>query len=434
MRSKSVHLEKQQAYYIKRSKILIEERLGWSLESKDWRQRDYLNLISALENKTGILLSLSTVKRIWKDDYSGNPHPNTLDAFAKFLECDDWLSFEKSQKSYEPIKQPAATVKENVQTYNKTVIPLISVLLLVVISFWYISQYLANEKNGLSVSADIPFLAMNTQPVGVPNTVIFKYDLANVQADSFFIQQSWNPMNREKILKTDSILTSIYYYPGVHRAKLIANDSVIKETPITVYSGEWIATADYENSNRPFTYLPLNTVDGNQQLAVRKELLSKHNLDIHEGLYVSYFYVKEFEYVSGDNFSLTLNLQIDSIADFTCPGFRILIMGTEDIHIANLCQKGCVHGAYAKLGERIISGKNHDLTSFGINAYEKQNLRIEVKEKTGEIYLNKEIILKTQYTESIGNLVGFCFTFTGTGLINSISLNQYPKEKTIYQY
>jgi hypothetical protein len=427
-------LKNNHSYYIKRCKILIEEKLNWSLASKDWRQRDYLNLISALGNKTGILLSLSTVKRIWKDDYNGNPHPNTLDAFAKFLEYEDWLSFKKSENRSVQLPEPERIVKKTTRTPYKTILLVVSILLLAIIGFWYISQHLTDKNNVLSLPTEIPFSAVNTLPIGVPNTVIFKYDLSDVQADSFFIQQSWDPMKREKISKTDSILTSIYYYPGVHKAKLIANDSVIREIPITVYSGEWIATADYESTNRPPTYIPLNSIDGTQELKVKKELLSDYNLDIHDHLYLSYFYVNEFDNVSGDNFSLTMTLQVDSIADFTCPGFRIIIMGTEDIHAVNLNQKGCVHGAYTKFGEKLISGKNNDLSSFGTNVYKKQDLNIEIKEKKAKIYLNKENILETHYTKSIGDVVGFCFTFTGIGQINSVRLNQNSNETTIYQY
>lgn len=404
------------------------------MESKDWRQRDYLNLISILEDKTGILLSLSTVKRIWKDDYNGNPHPNTLDALAKFLEYEDWLSFERSEKRSLQVEESETIRKKNTKSSYKITLLVISVLPVIVASSWYIYKHLIHQKSVLGIPTEIPFSAVNTQAIGVPNTVIFKFDLADVHADSFFIQKSWNLMEREKISKTDSILTGIYYYPGVHKAKLIANDSVIKETLVTVYSNEWIAIADYENTNHIPIYIPLNSVDGIQELRVKKELLTSRNLNIHNNLYLSYFYVDEFDTISGDDFSLAMNLQVDSIADITCPGIRALIMGTEDIHVVTLGQKGCVHGAYTKFGENIISGKNNDLSSFGTNVYKKQDLNIEIKGKKVKVFLNKENILNTQYTKSIGDIVGFCFTFTGTGQINSVKLKQNSSKRTIYQY
>ena len=36
------------------------------------------------------------------------------------------------------------------------------------------------------------FDAQKTVAAGIPNTVIFKYDVSNVAADTFYIQQSWN--------------------------------------------------------------------------------------------------------------------------------------------------------------------------------------------------------------------------------------------------
>src|SRR5690606_11448274 len=65
---------------------------------------------------------------------------------------------------------------------------------------------------------------------GVPNSVIFNYDATSASdQDSIFIQQSWDKQLRRQVKRTESHHTSIYYYPGYFRAKLVVNDRVVKE-------------------------------------------------------------------------------------------------------------------------------------------------------------------------------------------------------------
>lgn len=73
--------------YIAKCKILIEERLNWPA-GQDWTQRDFEYLKDLIFEKTGTLLSLSTLKRLWKEK-PGRPHPSTLNAMANFLDFPD---------------------------------------------------------------------------------------------------------------------------------------------------------------------------------------------------------------------------------------------------------------------------------------------------------------------------------------------------------
>ena len=53
------------------------------------------------EEKSGIKLSLSTLKRLWKKDYDQTPHPSTLQALVSLLGYKDWQEF-KLQKAPVP--------------------------------------------------------------------------------------------------------------------------------------------------------------------------------------------------------------------------------------------------------------------------------------------------------------------------------------------
>src|SRR5687767_7943516 len=82
--------------HIKKCLQLIEERLNWG-PSQNWANYDFEKLGSAIEDKTDVVLSITTLKRIWgKVKYDHSPTLTTLNTLARFLDYDDWRSFTKN--------------------------------------------------------------------------------------------------------------------------------------------------------------------------------------------------------------------------------------------------------------------------------------------------------------------------------------------------
>ncbi|MBX2870555.1 MAG: hypothetical protein KTR30_00590 [Saprospiraceae bacterium] len=421
--------------YLNHCKKRIEAELGWSHASQDWKQRDYLNLIALVESKTGISLSLSTIKRLWHQDYDGTPHPTTLDALARFLDYEDWLSFQENERSKLEARSESTQQLDQLVGNNQSYGLIGIVVILVLAAFLWAAVSKSGELNeGVVISSQaIPFSAQNTKVQGVPNTVIFKFDLSEVKADSFFIQQSWNTHHRERISKNDSVLTSIYYYPGVHTAKLIANDSIISTTSVRVYSKAWIAAIRNGAEDLVPTYLPLVKSPQGPNLSISKSQLADHKLDISEQTMLNYVFIDDFaKKVAGDNFALSIRLKADSLLNLTCPRIGIMIVGELDMHAITLLDKGCVHQAFAKFGETRRNGRNSDLSALGVKPYEWQSLRIVTKNNKGQVYLQKKLLLEIPYDGRIGNIVGFNIYFTGIGRIDSLLLEDNTSGRNIY--
>jgi len=71
----------------------IEESLGWGA-SAAWRNEDFESLAEKILEKTGISLSLSTMKRIWaRVRYDNFPTNATLNALVVFINYKDWRNF-----------------------------------------------------------------------------------------------------------------------------------------------------------------------------------------------------------------------------------------------------------------------------------------------------------------------------------------------------
>ena len=122
---------------------------------------------------------------------------------------------------------------------------LISVVTLIII--WVLLSDNKNKDVGYIENPDeVIFTSNKSVKEGVPNTIIFNYDLGSYQSDSAHIQLSWNPKERYKIEKENKFYTSTYYYPGYHNARLIIDDNVVKGHSVHITTDDWLTLVRYE--------------------------------------------------------------------------------------------------------------------------------------------------------------------------------------------
>lgn len=81
--------------FLDECKKRVEEKLNWA-DSSEWKQRDFQNLSELIFESTGVLLSLSTLKRLWKNNTDSIPHPGTLNALAQFLGYKNWVALKQT--------------------------------------------------------------------------------------------------------------------------------------------------------------------------------------------------------------------------------------------------------------------------------------------------------------------------------------------------
>jgi hypothetical protein len=115
-------------------------------------------------------------------------------------------------------------------------------------------------------------------------------------------------------------------------------------------------------------------------------------------------------------------VKCDSIFNFTCPHVTILILGENDMSFLPLTSKGCVGYVNVKMGDAMKFGRNTDLSRFGANMYQWQEVEVKVSQKLAIILINGEQILELPFQRDIGNIVGFNFNFTGAGSIDYVTL------------
>ena len=414
--------------YISLCKQLIEEKFHFENDGGTLRQRDLEYLADSIEERSGIKLSLSTLKRVWKKDYGQTPHPSTLQALVSVLGFKDWQEFKLKAT---PVSSIAPQKESHPRPFKRWIaLPAVATL---AILFWLIAfRPGKQDKRKPIVKGPVTFTGNKTVSQGVPSAIVFNYNVSNVIADSFFFQQAWNNMEKVKIDPKEHYYSNIYYYPGFHKAKLIANDSVIKRFRVHITTNDWLPLLRYSRMDEVPVYIKKNKSVVNGALHITRTDLDSSHVNMDKDFILSYFNVREFENTYSDNFSLDTKIICDSSSNLPCPAFELTIMCEEHIFFVDLTGKGCERNIGVKMGEVYHDGTTSDLSAFGRDLYHWQHLQIQVAHKQATIYLDDKPVHVITFKNDFGKVMGLNYNFTGTGAIDYVKLKN-GEGKLVYE-
>lgn len=416
--------------YIEHYRVQVQTHL-WSDPHTRPRQRELEQLADQIEQRSGIRLSLSTLKRLWRDDVTQLPHPSTLNALVSVLGHASWADFKQATvltSSPSPATNPnPQPVRRLAAVWWWTAAASAALVTLLVLL-----QATNRGPRPLTLPADIPFQADKTVTLGVPNTVEFRYDVSGINADSFFIQQSWDPRDKEAIDPTRKYRSSVYYLPGFHRAKLIVNDSIVRRVRIHIKTDGWFPVAEYKDNSREPFYLDKMVSPGTGDLHITEAQLAAAGVDISKQFQLRYYNIRDFEHISSDSFTLQARLRLDSLQNVPCPRAQVTIVTEEDIFYLQLTTPGCVGELYLGMGETRQDAKKHDLSALGCNLYDWQTVQVHNEGKQVTISVNHQPVHTISYKKDFGRIVGIVFNFISPGAIDDVSL-QNGQGDVIYE-
>ena len=404
--------------YISLCKKQIEKKFSFG-NGHGYSQRDLETLSQHIEEKTGVCISLSTLKRLWKNSFKQSPQLATLNALAAVLEYKDWQDFKlQSQKQTRRPKPLVTGIFIGLAIVTVTAF---------VIGGLGDGNMKEAKRSTVKVKGSVQFTAEKTVTSGIPNTVFFKYDISNVEADSFFIQQTWNDNHRVRIDPKGNTTSDIYYESGYHRARLLANDSIIAMQPIHILSDGWEPHVYYSDKDLvPIDFRHENFI-GNGQLHLSRELLQKQQVDLSKSFYSRVSNSQVFN-VPSDNFSISTRMKSDSAFSSLCPWMNLMLVTEKHMFYISLQKKGCERYAGYKLGEIIKNGEGSDLSALGCNTYDWQEVEIKVRNKKATILINGNEAFTEVFKEDFGNIVGLTYIFEGTGSIDYVKLTKADDE------
>jgi hypothetical protein len=404
----------------------IEEKLAWG-EGKNWSSADFQQLSDLILQNTKVLLSPSTLKRVWgRVRYDGKPTTSTLNALAQFIGYENWRAFivhEKNSTPYEDAPQQKVTRKKTFILWSLGAVA----LSFLVFSFFYKTDKDHSHNNQPLSAKDFVF---SSQPVvrSIPNSVVFTYDASKAPDDSIFIQQNWDPRRREKVSRENTKHTSIYYEPGYYTAKLVVSNQVVSEHPLLIPTAGWLGTIDH--SPIPIYLKQHEFVQKKELNASISNVLTYVNPKVERSM-VKYFNVGNFEPVTVADFSFTSAIKNNySDGNNACQLSQIMLITDNMPIVIPLSAKGCVSTLNIMSVDQAVSGKNADLSKFGVNFANWVNVRCASNGRKIQYYINNDLAYELPLVSKNTKIVGLAFMFNGTGAVKKVELRN--KDRIIF--
>ncbi len=397
---------------------LIEQKLGWG-SSIDWLNQDFQLLSDQIFEDTRVRLSITTLKRVWgKVNYDSDPSISTLNTLANFIGYANWSAFKQSQGSlkHKPAKRPIKLPKVPVAIVSLIVLTL---AILAVAGF-------DKGERALEISPEqLAKVKFTSQPtaIGLPNSIVFNYDFAGINAAKTTIQQSWNKKMTFEVDKNGAVATGIYYYPGYFKAKLIADGQILKEHDVHVKTNGWMGSIPGAEMPR---YLYEEEIVMDESLRLSEETYKDlYALDIEKAKFVDFHYSSDLGEIFGDDFIFETRFKNSyRKSNGKCQTTEVLIHGSEGAFIVPFSIPGCVSDLSIFLLGDVVDGKTNDLSAFGSDFTQWQTLRCEAKGENIQIFVNDKLAHTMKAPRELGRIVGFRYSFLGAGEVDHVKLSR----------
>lgn len=404
----------------------IEEKLNRG-KVLNWSQYDFEKLSGEIEDKTGVVLSVTTLKRIWgKVKYHHSPTMTTLNTLAKFLDYDDWRAFVQSldiqaPDEAEPV-QPETKTSNTRRKFNLyTAIPYAigAILFLFAISFLVFSTAKAPIQSTQRMSPDSSLFAFRADKVigeGVPNSVVFTYDASAAPTDSVYIVQTWDISRKTLVSRKNNKHSAIYYYPGFFKTRLIIDSTVVKSHNLQISTNGWLCLVE---QNPVPLYFRKEDCFNNGVIEVDEELLKKHNLQLQPNPPpLRFFNQRDLGNLMNDNFIFETKVRNTFDAgNNACQFMQVLIQCKDDIIIIPLGAKTCSGNFYLYAAGKGLSSKDSDLTGFGADLKQWTTLRVETTDRLMKFFVNGKAATSLVFPDDPTGIVGLQYRFNGVGAV-----------------
>jgi hypothetical protein len=405
---------------LSQAKQLIAAKVGWG-NSADWTNQDFIALSKRIQQETGAAISHVTLKRLWgKVEYDGLPQIYTLNTIVQFIGYEDWRDFKVKNT-------PAATIQdvsaEVVSTSGKKA-PLLKRIAIAAIFICLaigVILFIPAAKKKINPE-DYAFASRKTIQAGLPNSVVFDYDATRSPSDSVIIQQSWDARLRTKVSKHQRQQTLIYYFPGFFTPKLLVEDQVVKEHDILIPSDGWLTA--FIVSPVP-VYFHKEDVIANGKMSLSIDKIKAYNIRLTpDPPLLSYWNVQDFGEIYSNDFVFETSVRNDyREGAAVCQLTNIYLLCEGKAINIPLCAKGCESAINFLFTDYRISGKQRDLSSFGVDFSNFVKVRIESANGKAQILLDDQPVFQVEHDISKSKIIGINFVFQGTGAVDYVRLS-----------
>lgn len=415
----------------------VEDKLGWG-NSQHWTNVDFETLSDRVFSETGVRLSVSTLKRLWgKVQYTSSPQTATLNALANFIGYPSFRDFDAAhrqvtQSVLTPAEPPAAS-QPRIPTTNRS-LPQRSAWGIGLLTGLFLSLLIAFSlrPNIHDTPSASPTYAFNSRPVtkGIPNSVVFTFDVSQAQTDCLAVQQSWDTRLRFPIRRNQHQATSIYYFPGFFQAKLLVDGRVVNEHDLLIPTSGWLSLI---NQKPVPVYLPSQGIISDSVMRVPLSVIQANHIPLQpQPPQVHHYNVSNFDPVRTDDFDFTTQVRNEySVGSAVCQLTQVALILEGSAILIPLSSKGCVSELMLLSIDRQVSGKKADLSAFGVDFTKWVTVRCRGDKKRVQFYINDQLAYQAPAPAKASRLIGLGYAFQGTGAVRRVQLK--TADKTVYQ-
>lgn len=216
--------------------------------------------------------------------------------------------------------------------------------------------------------------------------------------------------------------TYTYHKPGIYQVKIFSNKQTLAERSIVIPTKDWLGHLHF--SGKELKSIPFDVrQNGREELAALAT-------DKHMRLWTNYRYFHNFS-ISGEAFILKTKFRNTPANNETRDGNTFIeVLGDGNkirIQLANKSSSTGFFQVFSEQKEQVKTGP----FAFRANLSDWQQLTIQNRNKELTIKLGNRVLHQTTYTQPIGVIKGFVFSFTGLGEIDYLKIYDL-EEQLVY--
>lgn len=413
--------------YLKYCLSEVEKKLNWEPSSL-WKESDFIKLSQIISDTSGISISPHTLKRLFgKIKYKKfyNPQTATKDALSKFLGYSDWEHFVEQNKDKISKKAKNQTTSNTKPKRKKQLVVYVSLIIFI----GFMASYYFCIQTNLSKHKTEHFTFILNDSIGkVPFTVPIHYNISSIVSDSVYIDFDLkNPYRGQQLLnlkKNGSVANFSYQIPGYYHIALKKGEDTLKTKNVLAMSDGW--DSYFVNESKLGDFWLDNEVEQSRDSVgylyfTTKDLISK-GFDTSKVFYITNRLYKKFN-IDGDNFEFETRFKNSkALGGITCYDFIIRLNCENNLNYLNLMESGCSQYSAIKFGESFLNGSQNNLSSFKIDPEKWNVLKVIVKEKHVDVFINNKLIFNGDYKQPNGNIIGIENVFKGSGMLDYIRI------------
>jgi hypothetical protein len=386
---------------------IIENKLKWG-KSAQWQHAEYKRLSELIYKETGILISNSTLKRVFGKIKSNRiPQLETRNALAKFAGFDDWNTFESrnSEKNrINSLKNPR---------FRKIAAYVIAVLFVGLLTVYVFIGRNQNNMHLIQKKVDVQF-SSHVIAASSPHTVIFNYNIKGI-GDSVFIDfdDEYHEVEYEHLLEDKNTISHFYRLPDYYRVKLFTKDSVLATLNLMLESPEWAAYYIDKTHNQ---YVNINYEKQNfGSLKITPDKIKNHEIEMKTNpAQIMFCRISDFD-LNIDNSKIVLTTRHNSLnANLSCYTYGVSCIGDSSEFTINFAIENCYIRSFIKFGDYYHEdGQYKDMSALGLKFDDFSQLELQIEDNIIKIFKDGIYITERQYYQSFGDLKGVILHYVG---------------------